>query len=457
MINNMERSIITARNSQKPAPKHLTIRDPNSDIKKWIWVYFFLLIFEGALRKWVLPGLAAPLLIVRDPIALFILFKALSKRLLPPNAIMATLMVIGVLGIITAVLIGHGNIIVALYGARIFLLHIPVVFVIGRVFNRQDVLKMGIVTIWITVGMTLLLALQFHSPQTAWVNKGVGGDENAGFRGALGFFRPSGTFSFTNGSTLFYSYAATFIFYFSIQNKEINRLILIAGILALIVSIPLSISRGLFFQVAVSLVFVIIAVARKPKYLARLIGAGFAFVIILIALSQASFFRTGLEAFTARFDSANQTEGGLQGVLLDRFLGGLIQSITSRTGIPFFGEGLGMGTKAGSMLLTGKASFLISEGEWGRVVGELGLLMGLIVIIARLAFVIKIASRAYKKLAKSDLLPWLLLSFGCINFAQGLWAQPTALGFSVIVGGLMLSSFNPGRQTSPILHHPRFK
>ena len=29
-----------------------------------LYIYFFLLIFEGALRRWVLPGFSAPLLVV---------------------------------------------------------------------------------------------------------------------------------------------------------------------------------------------------------------------------------------------------------------------------------------------------------------------------------------------------------------------------------------------------------
>ena len=36
------------------------------NLKRLIWVYFILLVFEGALRKWFLPGLSTPLLIVRD-------------------------------------------------------------------------------------------------------------------------------------------------------------------------------------------------------------------------------------------------------------------------------------------------------------------------------------------------------------------------------------------------------
>ena len=31
-----------------------------------VWAYFWLLLFEGALRKWLVPGLSSALLIVRD-------------------------------------------------------------------------------------------------------------------------------------------------------------------------------------------------------------------------------------------------------------------------------------------------------------------------------------------------------------------------------------------------------
>jgi hypothetical protein len=47
------------------------------------------------------------------------------------------------ISMITALTVGHGNIAVTLYGARIFLMHFPLIFIIGSVFNREDVIKMG--------------------------------------------------------------------------------------------------------------------------------------------------------------------------------------------------------------------------------------------------------------------------------------------------------------------------
>jgi hypothetical protein len=115
---------------------------------------------------------------------------------------------------------------------------------------------------------------------------------------------------------------------------------------------------------------------------------------------------------------------------------------------PFFGFGLGMGTNVGAMLLTGKQVFLIAEGEWGRLIGEMGPLLGLSVIIIRVSLTAKIAWAAYRKMIKGDLLPWILASFGLMNLAQGGWAQPTSLGFGTLIGGLMLASLKSPAATT---------
>ena len=60
---------------------HSEVKDL-SFIKKLIWLYFILLLFEGALRKWFLPGLSQGLLIVRDPIAIWIYYTAYNKGVL---------------------------------------------------------------------------------------------------------------------------------------------------------------------------------------------------------------------------------------------------------------------------------------------------------------------------------------------------------------------------------------
>lgn len=418
-------------------------------LKRGIWIYFVLLIFEGALRKWFLPGLSTPLLIVRDPLALWLIYVSWSRGLLPANLYLSGFITIGIISYFSAVFLGHGNLLVALFGARIFLIHLPLVFVIGRALEREDVEKIGRLVLYIAIPMTILIGLQFYSPQSAWVNRGVGGDlEGAGFGGALGFFRPPGSFSFTNGNTLFYSLVSAYVFYFWVNPAQVSRLLLLCATAALIAAIPLSISRGLLFQVGVSLVFTLIAVLRKSEYLGRITKAIILGVIALVLLSNTIIFQKAVEAFSTRFESASETEGGLEGTLLDRFLGGLINALTESTEQPFWGYGLGMGTNVGSSLLTGSRGFLIAEGEWARLTGELGPLMGVAVIFLRLGVVAKIALASFKRMLAGDTLPWLLLSFGGLVVAQGPWAQPTALGFSTLIGGLMIASMRNHKHCS---------
>lgn len=436
-------------NRWQPA-EQVALKDSNRLLKQGIWLYFLLLIFEGAFRKWFLPDLATPLLIVRDPVALWIVVAAWQRGLLPSNTYLTGMIIVGIPSIFTAIFLGHGNLPVAIYGARILLIHFPLVFAIGRIFNSDDVVRMGKVTLLIAIPMAVLIALQFYSPQSAWVNRGVGGDmEGAGFNGgALGFYRPPGTFSFTTGNNHFFGLVACFVFYFWLNAKGINKLILLGATAALFAAIPLSISRSLLFQVILSLIFAAFAVLRKPEYVGRMILAACILIFALSILSNTDFFQTATEVFTIRFENASEFEGGLKGTFVDRYLGEMIKPIIQSLELPVFGYGIGMGTNVGSMLLTGRTGFLIAEGEWGRVIGELGILMGFAVIFLRVGFMVKILFASYRKVVSGDLLPWMLLSFGMLNVIQGQWAQPTSLGFSTLTAGLILASL---RSTSRLV------
>ncbi|HEY1007822.1 MAG TPA: hypothetical protein VGD92_11600 [Sphingobacteriaceae bacterium] len=410
-------------------------------LKQGIWLYFLLLIFEGALRKWFLPFLSTPLLIVRDPIALWLVVAAWKRGLLGVNLSVIVMVFISVIAVYTAFFLGHGSLPVAVYGARITLFHFPLIFVIAKVFDRSDVEQLGKVTLWTSMLMAVLIALQFFSPQSAWVNRGLeGSSEGAGFSGAMGYFRPPGTFSFTNGTSLFFGFVACYICYFWLSSARVNKLLLIGSTVSLIMAIPLSISRGLFLSVGVSLIFALMAISRKPKYLGKMILAILGTGISVLLLNHIDLFRTATTVLASRFEVGNQLEGGMEGVLLDRYLGGLIGALNHSSDQPFFGYGMGMGTNVGSMLLTGRTIFLISEGEWGRIIGELGPIMGISVVLIRLSLSAKLLAASYQRLAKGDLLPWMLLSFGLLTVPQGGWAQPTSLGFCTVIAGLILAA-----------------
>jgi hypothetical protein len=300
---------------------------------------------------------------------------------------------------------------------------------------------MGRVILYLSIPMAVLISVQFFSPQSAWVNRGIGESIGGGFSGALGYMRPPGTFSFTTGVTSFFSLVAVFVLYFWVDSSKINRIVLFSATLALLSSIPFSISRNLLFQIIISFVFTIIGINwvkdNSSKGIIMILG----FTIIALFLSLFDIFSVGVEAFSTRLERANKAEGGIESVFLDRYLGGLINALKSSTSQPFLGYGLGYGTNVGSNILTSKSTFLISEGEWGRLIGELGPILGIGIILIRLLMSFKLASWAFKYLIKNDILPWIILSFTLLILPQAGWAQPTSLGFSVLVSGLLIASF----------------
>ena len=60
----------------KALQNQLGVTPAIAPIRKLVWIYFILLMVEGALRKWLLKGLSEPLLIIRDPIVILIYFQA---------------------------------------------------------------------------------------------------------------------------------------------------------------------------------------------------------------------------------------------------------------------------------------------------------------------------------------------------------------------------------------------
>jgi hypothetical protein len=378
-------------------------------------------------------------------------YMVISNRLeeqLPAGEYLFLMVFVSGCALFTTLLLGHRNLSVAAYGCRILLLHFPLIFLIGKVFDKEDVLQIGRVLLWIALPMFALIFLQFHSPQSAYVNKGIGADSlGGGFSGALGYYRPPGTFSFTTGNTQFWSLVGVFIMYFWLNTKQINRFLLMAATAAFIAAIPLSISRGLLIQTVLSGVFMIASISRTPRLLGRMFVAFLGLIIFVALLSKFEFFENAIYVLTSRFDDAKGSEGTLDNTIANR-IGASIFEPFLNPDLPFFGYGMGMGTNAGAKLLTGKSGeFLISEGEWGRLIGEMGAVLGLTAIALRLSLSLKMLYEAYKRLKFDNLLPWIFVSASFLAVAQGQWAQPTALGFSVVMGGLTIASMRDREST----------
>src|SRR5208283_4910693 len=184
-------------------------------LKKLFWAYFLLLIFEGALRKWILPQLAAPLLLVRDPVGLFIIWEASRTNKWPEKWSAAIgILAAGLFGLCAVQMAaGENSWMAAAYGLRSYLLPFPVAFIMGENLDAEDLRKFGVCTLWLLLPETALEVAQYLAPFGSSLNAGAYGAESGQIQYVGAHARASGTFSFVVGAASFAPIAAAFILY----------------------------------------------------------------------------------------------------------------------------------------------------------------------------------------------------------------------------------------------------
>jgi len=273
-------------------------RAPAVNYLRWLgYAYLLLLIFEGALRKWFLPSLSEPLLLAREPVVLAAYAIAIHTQRFPLNRYLLAGLALMVFWFAITFIAGHGNPFVAAFGIRANYLHFPFAFIMGAVFDREDVIRIGRWWLIGSIGMTFVIAAQFYSPQSAWINQGVGGTEGAGFGATLGRYRPPGTFSFIVGVVWFYTFATAFLISAMTQHQRYAKWILAASALAICVAVPVSISRTLILSAALTLLTGVFVSGLQNNALLRFGRILFFVLIGLLAASQLPVFEDAKEAW----------------------------------------------------------------------------------------------------------------------------------------------------------------
>ena len=413
------------------------------------------MIFEGALRKWILPGLSSPLLLVREPIALLALWHGwpLLKRPIWKTWTFP-LLIIGFTGFFFTIVFGHADIYVAFYGLRTFVIQLPLIFLFPAVFVRSDVIKFCWALLILCIPMTFLIVAQSNSPPTHFLNVAPGGEGSAAFDGALGRNRPPGTFSFITGLVSFYSLASA-AFFSLLYDKKSNLLnfifLSIVGI-ALIVALPVSISRSLLAGYLQVILALIVSLVLSRTKLTPLLFGLFGIVISVLIASNIPAFQATSEAFVARWENAAAVSGTVRkdvgdvgvaaGQLSDRVFPSLTTPFANLDNTPFFGYGIGLGTNVAAQRLSGNLGFLAGEYAWESSINELGFILGPVFIFWRVALSVWILRLTLHASRFRSRLPLILAGASAFNLMQGQIAQPTALGFLVFSVGLTLTSLN---------------
>lgn len=427
-------------------------------IKKCFWIFFFFLLTEGIFRRWLLPEFNNMFLVIRDPFVIYAVVLGMRCGLFR-SGVAKFIMGIGILCFIFALTIGHGNLLVAIYGARITVFYFPFIYIVSRVLSRDDVLKIGKVLVLMIIPMVFLNIVQFFSPQSSFVNIGVGGDEDgAGFGGAMGYFRPPGIFTFIAGLTDYYACSLGFLLYFyfcpeDAARMKLSRWLIILSVCAYFISIPVSISRTHFVQTGFILVFFVIMAIRSGKSFSRVIMFALFVVIAIPLLFLNNDTKLFIDVFMERFTGANESEGGLAKSAMERIFGWLFRAIDK---VPLFGFGDGYFSNVGMKILHGDTNAYTgaiknvvdsTEMEWGRIVCEDGVILGILLIVARIKIAYNVWRQSLNALCRRcDYLSWLLMPMAAFSVCIYQCKAPYNLGFMTLMIISVLVSLRTNNQ-----------
>jgi hypothetical protein len=424
-------------------------------VRQLIWLYLWLLLLEGVLRKWVMPRFSDPLLLVRDPVMLGIYYYAFRARVFPRNGWIVSLWIIALLSLLASILLARFSLVsgyvppipileVNLYGMRANFFHLPIIFVMASVFDEEDVKKFGWWIIVLMIPMGLLMAAQFKASPDSFINRTAGVGEAEQITSGGGKIRPPGTFSFISGPVFYMSVSAAFLIYGALRRTIYNNWLMIASGAALAVGIFISGSKSSVVAVLLVVIALGVILIVRPRAVNRF---GWTLVIVVVGalmVSRLPIFKEGFEILSDRFTSAAEVgDTTVVGGTIARVISDFTEGLKNMNTFPLFGYGIGIGTNVGGRILVGRPAILLGESEWTRVLAESGPILGLAFLLWRTLLVLQLGRWSFAALKQGNLLPILLFGSGFTVMLNGQFGQPTLLGFAVILNGLCLAATRP--------------
>lgn len=428
-------------------------------IERLTLVIFWLLIMEGALRKWVVPGYSHVLFFVRDPFVLLLYWHAVRGGVFrrPDPFLVAGLVFAAaapLLALAQIAQISDSRIAaVVVYGWRQYFLYLPLPFVLARVLDQRFIWSFARHVFVAVILSAPLMYAQFHSPPSSILNRGSAEDEALQFKSfdlIDDKIRASGFFTSSPGVGNLVPCALAFVLAAWLTpagRRRISTLMLLLAAVATASCLALSGSRTAFAAAALvglSSMFVGLLVGHAGMRLRALVlptvlfGAG--------AVLYPLLFPDALDAMTARVAAADTfgTASGGYGIL-GRALSEPLDFLRLVQSAPIAGYGLGMGGNGHIFLGTLGDELLrdaYAETDWSRHIVDLGPVLGVLFILYRIVLTGELFRRTVQATMHArDPLPVLLFGYIGIGVLEGqLTGNGTTGGFLWLFLGVTLAS-----------------
>jgi hypothetical protein len=398
-----------------------------------VFIIYFLLIFEGAIRKWIFPSGANILFFIRVPFVLWVYWIVIKHKIWPR---MTFFLFLGLCFAGISLFLAPLQMILGEYDARHWILvvygwhnyffYIPLAFIIAENFSQEDLFNIIKITLLIAILVVPLVVLQFFLPPDSILVRGFGGQ----FVGLAhkGVVRTMGLFTSSIGQQLFVASVIAFVFVVwlsPIKKYQVGIKTLWIATFSIMPLVGLSIQRGLLIHGMVVFLFTILAglVILQGKILSNMLMI--LFIIVLLGILYPILLPQGAELFYDRWTGAYLSESKNYGSdfgIFVRLVHGVFKFITMLEHVPLQGYLLGLGGNAVSSLdwvifpeqKKHIGSFGWSEDGLSRNIIELGTVFGLLFVVYRFAFLIWLFYRAFDS-AKITKQPTAIILLGFLT------------------------------------------
>ena len=421
-------------------PRKRTIADvvDYAFIRKLIWVYFLLLIFEGALRKWILTSQSDLLLVVRDPFVIWIYYLAYIHGVFPlENKYIQRLFQWTLLAVTMSLLINQAALSAIAYGVRSNLLHMPLIFIMAKVLTKKDVLSFGKAFLFFALLQTWLVTEQFQGGRTNILNVASGGTGHQMMTSG-DKVRASGFFSFVSGIVFYYCFTVAFIIHGFLQKNTFPKWLLYLGTGATFLAMVTAGSRAVIAEsLQVVACFGFLAYFR-PQEFGKIAATVFGFsAITLLLYTQLDLFKEGIGFLSLRFEEAANVEGTPTEAYFKRYWDIISAPYYYAQFTDPLGNGLGTATRVGARL---SGTFGHAEISWSRPIIENGFLIGILFVLWRIWITKDLLKTCINCIKKGSYLPIFLFGAAGPIILFSPLGQSTNLGFATFGSGLCLAS-----------------
>jgi hypothetical protein len=381
-----------------------------------------VVVFEGAIRKWVASSASLPLILLRDMSALYLVFYVWTQGYLPRHRKLTALLVAWscclVAWAMLQVMLGQSNPLVLIIGLRFWLLYAWFGYAAAITMTESDYRAVIQLVCLILLLLAPLAVLQYYSPPNAFVNTEVDSVEGDVFVAIAGVVRTTGTFSFTSGYTIFLLVATPFALAVAGARKRTFKQILFAGTLftAFVVSVVVSGSRTAVISSGFMLACYVIGelMFSRAANKGRAMVAAIALITLVVVFAFA--FQGAVDTTQQRFEQASEAED-----FGDRMVAMFIGEEYVYKNFTFLGEGVGLGSNLASFVRSGSTAFALAETETGRTLLEGGMLGYLYTALKLLVIFLGVSRSLIIAMRSGVILPLLIW----LSFAQALLVWPS--------------------------------